>query len=87
MTVVEGAVGVSGPPEVDPVIIQLRAERQSEQSKRRSLFYLVICDKNHAGSEVALQTAIWKPMDLVLHTIVAANKDCRRSPPLGHGQD
>ena len=87
MAVVEGAVGVGGPPEVDPVIIQLGVECQCEQSKRRSSFYLVICDKNHARSEVALQTAIWKPTDQVLHTIVAANKDCGRSPPLGHGQD
>lgn len=46
--------------------------------------HLVIGDENHAGSKVALKAAIWKPVDLTLHAVVAANVDCCRGPPLGH---
>ena len=26
-------------------------------------------------------------MDLALHTLIGANMDCRRGPPLGYGKD
>ena len=38
MAVVEGSVDVSGPPEVDPVVVKLRVDIQSEQWKGRTWF-------------------------------------------------
>lgn len=47
--------------------------------------YLVICDEDHAGSKVGPEAAIWKSVNLVLHTLITANMDRGLGPPLGHG--
>ena len=85
MAVIQGTVGVSGPPEVDPVVVELRAGCQSDKRGKKKYLYLVIRDENHAGSKGASQAAVWQPVDLVSHAIVSANVDGRGGPPLGYG--
>ena len=40
-----------------------------------------------ARKKVEFQAAIWKSMNLVFHTLVAADMNGGFGPPLGYGQD
>ena len=46
-------VGVSGPPEIDPVVVKLRSRDLVRVKHETSLHYLMVCDQKHAGSKVA----------------------------------
>ena len=58
MAVGGGAVRVGGPPEVDPVVVQLKNGRGVflvwvRVRNAIFVFYLVVCDEDHAGCEIA----------------------------------
>ena len=48
MAVGKGSIGISGPPEIDPVIVKLKGRDLVGAKNERSLPYLMVCNEKHA---------------------------------------
>ncbi len=82
----EGAIGIGGPPEVDPIIVQLQKATSASAKPTTNPPYLMISNQHRARSKAAPQPPIPHPANLPLDALIPTHMHRRRRPPLRHGQ-
>jgi len=89
-----GAGGIGGPPDVDPITVDLNCRTVSSVwnvAVVREMWsketYLMIRQQKHPLRKIALNSSVWQLTNLMFYAGVTAQVHSSWAPPLRHGQD